>query len=223
MKKIKTQFIGEALAACAFFCLPLCALAQTKTASAAPAAMADAMAMGQYEASGARLGMPFPLALEAIASTKASWAEMIATQKAQAISDCAQSGRSIVYLSMSQGRLSASLDARCESAGGISKLREIIIKTKLAQDLAPAQVQAALSSRYGAGEKTEELAAGGFETVWQRVENAPFAPQGEALSARLESPSISSGQSVLTLKLTSRSLAGRFENQKGKAAESLPF
>ena len=192
----------------------------------ASAAKVETGNLGEFEASGARIGMSYPFALEVISETKSAWAPMIASQKTQAIRDCAQSGRSFIYLAMSKGYLSASLDAVCEmshSEHEEAKLRQLTIKTKLSPEFSIADVSAELKARYGESYKTETLENGGFEMTWLSHSKLNFGPQKEMLVAHLEVRPMISDQNILTLKLSSSSLNSAQDLTKNKAKETLPF
>ena len=78
---------------------------------AAKAGRAPALELGQFEASGARLGMDIELALKAIAATKPQWAAALSASSAK--QDCAREGRAIADLEFTGGLVSARMDARC--------------------------------------------------------------------------------------------------------------
>lgn len=180
-------------------------------------------ALGRFEASGARLGMPLDLALEAMAATKPAWAAAIAEQKGQALADCSSQGRAIVALASSSGRPTAIMDARCEPGeGGRPALSQLVVKSRLAASLTSQDVRSALASRYGQAGQVSEEAGGGFSMVWSAEPGAPEAPRSETLTAVLESRALDSRPEALTLRLSS--LPGKpAAGARAKALDSLPF
>lgn len=185
-------------------------------------------AMGQYEASGARLGMSIELALEAISATKPAWSPALSQAREQAFRDCSTQGRSIIALSRGvDGLATAALDVRCDAdAKGKASVREIEIKALIARGMTNEEVKAAVSARYGAPTSSSDSAGGGFEWVWIAPDTLnPLAPQSETLTARLESRPIDQTPARLTMRISSLppKASPASAKTRANAADSLPF
>lgn len=185
-------------------------------------------AMGQYEASGARLGMSIDLALEAISATKPAWSPAVSRAREQASHDCSTQGRSIIALSRGvDGLATAALDVRCDiDAKGKASVREIEIKALISRGMTNEEVKSAISARYGAPTSATDSAGGGFEWVWIAPDTLnPMAPQSETLTARLESRAIDKTPAKLTMRISSlpSKASPTSATTRSSAADSLPF
>jgi hypothetical protein len=180
--------------------------------------------MGQFEASGARIGMDIGLAIKAISATKPQWSAGLAASGAQ--QDCGREGRAIANLEFTGGLVSARMDARCSTDGrGGGSLQDIAIATLIGPSLSSADVRAALIARYGAPDSESQLPGKGFEMTWSAPASAdPSAIQGETLSATLTARPADSTPIALALRLVA---TGKAAEPAGAARERalsrLPF
>lgn len=214
--KKHAHFIASLISALAILAVSTNAHAQSS--SAGPASF------GYFEASGARIGMEFGLALDAIAATKPIWAARIEAQRESAMADCSQGKAILILASNPTGRPSAALEAKCVRIKDGVVLSEMAIKTSISHGLTLQEIQAALASRYGQPSSSVE-APGATDLIWNAPDSAsPSAPVAETLSARLETRAIDGSPSALSLRLSSLpSKSSQGFSPKERAFQSLPF